>query len=155
MKIYFSFSIRGEKANRRNLKFLADVMRKYGKILTEAGAKELLVDASLRGLSDRKVYLRDVHWLEKADVVVAEVSAPSLGVGYEIARAELLGKPVLCLCEKNKRRLSAMIAGNQSIRVERYKGVEEGARYLEKFLNEVNQKTVGAYAQMGKGEIVA
>ncbi len=140
MKIYFSFSIRGEKANRRNLKFLADVMRRYGPILTEAGTKELLVDAALRGLSDKEVYLRDVNWLVEADAVVAEVSSPSLGVGYEIARSELLGKPVLCLCQENKRRLSAMIAGNPNIRVKRYKKVEEGARYLERFLGEVDQK---------------
>ena len=150
MKIYFAFSIRGEKANRLNLKILADVMRRHGQILTEAGTKELLVDAAIRGLSDREVYLRDINWLAEADAIVAEVSAPSLGVGYEIARGELLGKPVLCLCQENKRRLSAMIAGNANIRVERYKRAKEAARYLEEFLNEVNQKRVGALGRFSE-----
>jgi len=40
---------------------------------------------------------RDMDWLAKSQVVVAEVTQPSLGVGFEIARAITLNKPVLCL----------------------------------------------------------
>uniref|UniRef100_A0A4W2F8K6 2'-deoxynucleoside 5'-phosphate N-hydrolase 1 n=1 Tax=Bos indicus x Bos taurus TaxID=30522 RepID=A0A4W2F8K6_BOBOX len=39
----------------------------------------------------------DLAWLQQADVVVAEVTQPSLGVGYELGRAVALHKPVLCL----------------------------------------------------------
>ena len=43
-------------------------------------------DASI---SDKWIHDRDVEWLHEADVVVAEVTQPSLGVGYEI------GKPLV------------------------------------------------------------
>ena len=38
-----------------------------------------------------------MQWLSQSHVVVAEVTQPSLGVGFEIARAVTLNKPVLCL----------------------------------------------------------
>ena len=38
-------------------------------------------DASI---DDKWIHDRDVEWLHQADVVVAEVTQPSLGVGYEI-----------------------------------------------------------------------
>ncbi len=141
MKIYFAFSIRGAKASRKNLEFVTDVMRRYGEVLTEVGANELLVDASRRGLSDEDVYKRDLLWLREADVLVAEVSAPSLGVGYEVAKAEHLRIPILCLHQGDGgRRLSAMIAGNPNITVMRYRTKEEAASYIEKFLFSVSKK---------------
>ena len=48
-------------------------------------------------LSEREIYERDMKWLLEADAVIAEVSNASLGVGYEIARAEMMQKPLLCL----------------------------------------------------------
>ncbi|KAB0337781.1 hypothetical protein FD755_025470, partial [Muntiacus reevesi] len=46
---------------------------------------------------DRLIHDRDLAWLQQADAVVAEVTQPSLGVGYELGRAVALHKPVLCL----------------------------------------------------------
>jgi len=48
-------------------------------------------------LTDTEILERDMQWLSQAHVVVAEVTQPSLGVGFEIARAVTLNKPVLCL----------------------------------------------------------
>ena len=42
------------------------------------------------------VFERDTAWLRACDAVVAEVSTPSHGVGFEIAYALERGKPVLC-----------------------------------------------------------
>ena len=48
----------------------------------------------------------------QCSVVVAEVTVPSLGVGYEIGRAVAMGKQVLCLYRPQEGRLlSAMIRG--------------------------------------------
>ena len=83
--------------------------------------------------------------LAEADAVVAEVTVPSHGVGYEVARAEAstwlsrtaLGKPVLCLHRRNTgRRLSAMLAGNPALRCEVYDSVEEIGPILGQFLAE-------------------
>jgi len=50
-----------------------------------------------KNLNDAEILERDMQWLSQAHVVVAEVTQPSLGVGFEIARAITLNKPVLCL----------------------------------------------------------
>lgn len=72
-------------------------------------------------------------WLQEADVVVAEVTTPSLGVGYEIGKAEEK-KRVLCLYrEQDGKRLSAMISGNPQIRVEKYRTIHDVERILKVF----------------------
>ncbi|XP_070313011.1 5-hydroxymethyl-dUMP N-hydrolase-like [Odocoileus virginianus] len=69
---------------------------------------------------DRLIHDRDLAWLQQADVVVAEVTQPSLGVGYELGRAVALHKPVLCLFRPQSGRvLSAMI-----------RGAADGSRFL-------------------------
>ena len=68
-----------------------------------------------------EIYVRDVEWLREADVVIAEVTTPSLGVGYEVARAAVMGKPVVGLFRPEAgRRLSAMIRGNPAVQVLEY-----------------------------------
>ena len=58
--------------------------------------------------------------------MVAEVTTPSLGVGFEIARAENMGKKILCLYRPGPdRSLSPMIAGNKFLTVIEYKNVDE------------------------------
>lgn len=74
-------------------------------------------------------------WLAEADLVVAEVSTPSLGVGYELGRAEALGKPALCLYrEQEGRQLSAMVSGNPQVLVARYQTVAEAMAHIHDFL---------------------
>ena len=63
-----------------------------------------------------------MNWVKESDLVVAEVSTPSLGVGYELGQAEALKKPILCLFrEPNERLLSAMVSGNSYCIVKKYK----------------------------------
>ena len=77
-------------------------------IIAETGIEE--IDA----VSDpNDIYERDVNWIRESDLLIAEVSTPSHGVGYEIAYALTLNKPVLALYEEN-RVISAMILGNTS-----------------------------------------
>lgn len=61
-------------------------------------------------LSDAEIHDRDVRLINECDVLVAEVSQPSFGVGYEVGRAVELRKPVLCLfIPSPERKVSAMI----------------------------------------------
>ena len=64
-----------------------------------------------RVISPADVYQRDVNWVNQCDVLIAEVSTPSHGVGYEIALALLQEKPVLC-CYRQGQKVSKMILGN-------------------------------------------
>ena len=61
---------------------------------------------------DKGIHDRDVELLNKCNVVVAEVTQPSLGVGYELGRAVDMGKAILCLYRPQEDKLlSAMIRG--------------------------------------------
>ena len=62
---------------------------------------------------DKAIRDRDIQWIEECDVMVAETTNPSLGVGYELAYAEHIGKPVIILHRPNQSQLSAMIAGTE------------------------------------------
>ncbi len=89
------------------------------------------------GIGDGFIYTRDMLWLEQADALVAEVSAPSLGVGYEISCALHSRKiPVLCLAHAGVKSLSAMISGNtaKGFSLERYRTDEDMRRSIRGFL---------------------
>ena len=74
--------------------------------------------------------------LTSADVVVAEVSTPSLGVGFEIASAIRWGKRVLCLYRvQEDRKLSAMIAGCPEVTVSNYLTMEDIKTSISHFIN--------------------
>ena len=139
MRIYFAGSIRGGRDDMALYRQIIALMKKYGRVLTEHVADTGLTPAGEEGLSDEAIYRRDMAWLTGADAVVAEVTVPSHGVGYEIARAEALGKPVLCIHRPSaERRLSAMLAGNFRLRCETYTTVEDLAPILERFLQKVS-----------------
>lgn len=80
------------------------------------------------------VYQRDMKWIDEADVVVAEVSTPSHGVGYEIAYAVTKNKPVLCLAREGVK-VSKMITGNDWVRFRTYRDELGGLKVIEEFLN--------------------
>lgn len=121
MKIYFAGSIRGGRQDQSHYETILSLLREYGEVLTEHVADAALSAKGEDGPDDRAIHDRDLHWLTQARVVVAEVTTPSLGVGYEIGRAVEAGKPVLCLFREDSGRvLSAMIAGCPHVRIVRY-----------------------------------
>lgn len=62
-------------------------------------------------LTAGEIFERDMRLIENCDGMIAEVSRPSLGVGYEIATALMLWRPVLGLCEQGTF-LTRMLTGN-------------------------------------------
>lgn len=63
-------------------------------------------------MTDVQIHDRDMDWLNQSDVLVAEVTQPSLGVGYEIGRAVALSKVIICLFRPDSgKKISAMISG--------------------------------------------
>lgn len=134
MKIYFAGSIRGGRNDFESYMELIRHIQKHGKVLTEhVGYDD--VEESERKLTDKEIHDRDLEWLEQADCVIAEVTQPSLGVGYEIALAAEKGKKILCLFrERDEKRLSAMISGCGKLRAEIYKTIEEAKEKIDNFL---------------------
>lgn len=133
MKIYFAGSIRG---GREDTSLYLQIIRQldaYGHVLTEhIGDSELSTLGE--GGSDREIHDRDLAWLKEADYLVAEVTTPSLGVGYEIGRALEWGKPILCLFRKSSgRALSAMIAGSVGVTLREYESATEMGEIFGEF----------------------
>ncbi len=137
MKIYFAASISGGRTYEPIYQEIVYFLKKEGnRVLTEHIAYPSVFEEE-KTLTPEQVYLRDLQWLREADAVVAEVSNPSLGVGYEIARALEMGKPVLCVYEKGVF-LTKMITGNKDphLTVKSYSTWNELATILAAYLNE-------------------
>lgn len=124
MKIYFCGSIRGGRGDAALYHEMIGFLKTYGPVLTEHVGDLKLTDKGGDGTSE-EIWLRDTAWLKECDIVIAECSQPSLGVGYELAFAEALGKNVHVFYGKNDGRLSAMIAGDPHFDIHCYAGPEE------------------------------
>lgn len=133
MKIYFAGSIRGEKPDPGWFQTLITIISRHGKVLTEHSFSYSPEEEAR--LDDQQIYERDMVWLREADAVVAEVTSPSLGVGYEVAKAEEWGKPLLLLYRgKPGRKLSAMLNGNRNLLFFKYVEEQDAIRAVDKFL---------------------
>lgn len=145
MNIYFAGAIRGGRDDAELYSGIIEFLQPYGTILTEhVGNEKLLEQEQL--LSEEDIYKRDMKWLNSADILIAEVSIPSLGVGYELAAAEELNIPCLCLFRKSGNRpLSAMIQGNPFFQTIPYETLEEAINYLSKHFTSPDQQKVHGY----------
>lgn len=115
MKIYFACSIRGGGDTSNYLTILETIKATGADLLSEVFVHDAIQYGGSPLPSD-KIYQRDTTMIRDADIVIAEVTNPSLGVGYEIAYAEALNKPILTLFDdSSNQRLSAMIEGNPRI----------------------------------------
>ena len=74
---------------------------------------------------DQEIYIQDVTWLKESDLVIAECTNPSLGVGYELAYAERYNIPTYIFYRPNDTQLSAMLKGNPYFQIYSYHSKEE------------------------------
>ena len=139
MKIYFAASIRGGRKDQNKYYELIRFLSSEVEVLTEHIGDSSLKQTGEQNLSNKEIYQRDLEWLESADAVIAEVTNPSLGVGYELGIAEKLGKPILCLFDDadHNRNLSAMISGNHKITTFHYTSLEQVKEEILDFLNSI------------------
>ncbi len=111
MKIYFCGSIAGGRQSAAVYPVIVDHLEASGhSVLTKHVARpDVLRWEDVK--TPQEVFGRDMAWLRECDAVVAEVTAPSLGVGYEIAEALHLRKPVLCVYREGVN-LTKLLTGN-------------------------------------------
>lgn len=114
VKIYFSCAVRNngdENENKNKIKI--EILKKYGSVLTEHLGSNNKKDLDMNKSSDFEIYQEDTKWIKECDVMIADCSNPSLGVGFVINEGIQNSKPVLCLYDSNKvEKISAMINGN-------------------------------------------
>jgi hypothetical protein len=125
MKIYFAGSISGGRGDAELYAKIIKLLKNYGDVLTEHVGNPNLT-ATGEEISEEEIFNRDASWLAGCDVVVAEVTQPSLGVGFELFLGHTLGKKTICLFrEQPGKRLSAIIAANKAFIIKRYKSLED------------------------------
>ena len=139
MVIYFSGSISGGRDDVLFYRRIVAALEGAGhRVLAGAVASER-VSAAGEGEDRAAIFSRDVAWLDEAaasgGALVAEVSMPSLGVGYEIAYARHRSPMrVICLWRPAYAvRCSAMIAGDPGVELLEYRD-ETTERMIEELL---------------------
>ena len=138
MNVYFACSITGGRQDEAIYQKLVDTLHEAGHEVPTAllaGAEVVQLEGIVQA---DDIYARDTAWIRGCDLLLAEVSTPSHGVGYEIGYALSLDKPVLCLHHANAR-VSKMILGNPHprLRVRSYLASHEAVQILLDNLFEV------------------
>jgi len=124
-KVYFAGSIRGGRVDATLYHRIIEYVQHTDTVLTEhVGSTKLNLVEQGRS-KDALIYDRDIAWLRECDLVIAECTCPSLGVGYELAYAEKLGKPCHIFYDKSKTQLSAMLTGDPYFYIHPYSTEEE------------------------------
>ena len=113
MKVYFGFTVAGDRSAVDAAKKIVGILDEMGhEVLTRHLVEENAWEAD-RSISPREVYLRDMKWLEKCDMFIAEVSGSSFGLGFETGY--LLGattkKVVLFYRREVESKISLLITG--------------------------------------------
>jgi hypothetical protein len=136
VNVYFSCSLTGGRQDEAVYAAIVAHLLSRGHDVPTAHLAEPSVMDLEKVVAADEVYARDIAWISACDAVIAEVSTPSHGVGYEIAYALGLGKPVLC-CYRRGARVSKMITGNASpgLRVVEYRAGGELLTHIDRFLD--------------------
>jgi nucleoside 2-deoxyribosyltransferase len=135
MKIYFACSIVGGRQDE------AAYQQIVAALLADGHEVPTAMNAgpgwqTMEGSPDpNEVYRRDTAWIDESQVVVAEVSTPSHGVGYEVSYSLDRGKPVLCIYRSGVK-VSKMLTGNTmpGLQIAEYADLENACEIMRKFL---------------------
>lgn len=143
-KVYFAGSIKGGRADAGLYKRMIQYIQKSDIVLTEH-----VGDLSLSKIENHldaptntsdaiaaasAIYAQDTGWLKESDLVIAECTTPSLGVGYEMAFAEKCGIPVHIFYNSERTKLSAMLLGNSYFHIHPYSDEDEIFPLIDKIL---------------------
>jgi nucleoside 2-deoxyribosyltransferase len=136
MNVYFACSITGGRDFEPIYRAITAALISDGHKVPTAHLAEASVKLLEGRVNPRDVYERDTAWIRACEALVAEVSTPSHGVGYEVAYALSLAKPVLCVYREGQS-LSKMLSGNSNptISVKSYRDAEEAIDLIRTFLN--------------------
>jgi 2'-deoxynucleoside 5'-phosphate N-hydrolase len=114
MKVYFGFTVAGNRSSLEAAKKIAGVLESMGhEVLTSHLLGQDAWEAD-RLVPPKEIFGRDMRWLTECDIFVAEVSGSSFGLGFETGY--LLGatskKTILFYERAVERKISLLIVGN-------------------------------------------
>ena len=117
MRIYLACTVRGDRSGVQAGREIASHLERRGHEILTTHLLADDVDVAESAITERDVFVRDLEWLSQCDVLVAEASGSSFGVGFEVGyvlgRARESGQRVLLLYDSTRRRsISRLIVGN-------------------------------------------
>jgi nucleoside 2-deoxyribosyltransferase len=116
MNIYLACTVRGDRSSAAAVRRISDHLQQRGHAILTTHLLADDVEEAERGLTNRDVFRRDLEWIEACDLIVAEASGSSFGVGFEVGyvlgRAAQSGQRALVLYDASKaNRISRLITG--------------------------------------------
>ena len=114
MKIYFAASTSALPKQKENYNTIISYLASSHELLDNWLLDKL--SSRQTSLNSQEILLREASKIKQADLIVAEVTTPSLGVGYLIGQALANRKPILCLYDQTERRqnISDIVSGSTS-----------------------------------------
>jgi hypothetical protein len=117
MKIYLACTVRGDRGGVIAGRAICARLQDLGHEVLTTHLLVDDVDTAESLLTERDVFRRDLEWLNACDVLVAEASGSSYGVGFEVGfvlgRAAISGQRVVLLYDAARRHtVSRLITGN-------------------------------------------
>jgi nucleoside 2-deoxyribosyltransferase len=142
MNVYFACSVTGGREAEAAYQTIVATLESDGHIVPTAHLSQPDVIALEAVVDPQEVYTRDIDWINDCQALIAEVSTPSHGVGYEISYALSIGKPVLC-CYQQSKPVSKMLAGNthSTLHLKPYQSPAEIAHIVREFLAVITSST--------------
>jgi len=142
LKVYLAASMRGGGDGKGwdALKQLACLVEGLGHIPMNEVCQDKSPSVKAKGTGDDYLYNRDMAWLKIADCLIADITYPSLGVGYEVAVAIREHRiPVLGLYRRAVKELSAMFNGNTEplFHLESYADTSDMRELVRRFLGRI------------------
>lgn len=114
MKIFFAGSIRGGRSMLSEYRQIVALLKKSGHdVVSEHVASSKLEETEAKR-TDEEIFLSDIGFIDECDCLVADITVPSIGVGYEICYAVSKGKRVVCVYKEGTN-VSAMVLGNERV----------------------------------------
>ncbi|MDG6243930.1 MAG: nucleoside 2-deoxyribosyltransferase [Methanolobus sp.] len=138
MRIFLSASIRGGRQMLSTYMEMCSYLQDRGHEVLSWHVADPELEKTESLLTEQEIYTRDMDFLGKSDCVIAEVSTPSIGVGYEVCSALNIGLPVLCL-HTLQANVSAMILGNSRIISKEYQNYAAMRKAIDTFLEKLNE----------------
>lgn len=123
MKIYLACTVRGDRAAVAGLRAVAAALEADGHTILTKHLLDDNVEGAEATLPERAVYERDMAWLESCDLLIADASGSSFGVGFEVGyvlgRSDRTSQRVVMVYRADRRdAISRLILGNVHPRCE-------------------------------------
>jgi hypothetical protein len=117
VRVYLACTVRGDRGGVLAGRVIAERLEALGHEVLTSHLLDDEVERAEAALTEREVFERDIRWLSECEVVVAEASGSSYGVGFEVGyvlgRARETGQKVVLVYDQARSgAISRLIVGN-------------------------------------------